>query len=64
MVMRGQVVARLSDEEKCLFKEMVHLSNMLSQVIAMARERGLEEGMLYFETFRERVDILLNRIKL
>jgi hypothetical protein len=64
MSSKGKPIARFTEEEKVLFKEMVSVCNQLSQLITMAREQGLEEAFLFFQPFRSKVDQLLNRIKL
>jgi hypothetical protein len=64
MTFKGQLITRLTEEDKVLFREMVRISNALSQLITVAREQGLEEGLTFFRSFRDGVDNLLNRIKL
>jgi hypothetical protein len=58
----GTVNARLSDEEKELFRKMVMMSNDLHQLWKMARDQGVEQAMAHFEAGRDAVDKLLNTL--
>jgi hypothetical protein len=58
----GTVTARLSEEEKELFRKMVMMSNDLHQLWKMARDRGVEQAMVHFEAGRDAVDKILNTL--
>jgi hypothetical protein len=58
----GTVNARLSEEEKELFRKMVMMSNDLHQLWGMARDQGVEQAMAHFEAGRDAVDKVLNTL--
>ncbi len=58
----GIVKARLSEEEKELFRKMVMMSNDLHQLWKMARDQGMEQAMALFEAGRDAVDKVLNTL--
>jgi hypothetical protein len=60
----GKVNARLSEEDRKLFRELVGMSNDLHQLMRLARDEGLEKAMTGFEAGRNAVDAILNRLKL
>jgi hypothetical protein len=60
----GKVNARLSEEDKELFREAVAMSNDLHQLWKQARDEGLEDALSSFEAGRNVVDALLNKLKL
>ncbi len=64
MTFEGQLIPRLTDEEKVLFREMVNISQNLSELIKIAREQGLPQTLPMFEKYRNAVDALLEKIKL
>jgi hypothetical protein len=60
----GKVIARLNEEDKALFRELVAMSNDLHQLWKLAREEGVEHALSSFEAGRNVVDALLNKLKL
>jgi mobilization protein NikA len=64
MTFEGKLIARLTDEERSLFREMVAISVGLSQIIAIAREKEMTDLLPFFERYRQTVDVLLNKIRL
>lgn len=72
MAMEGKVIARLGEEDRRLYREVVGVSNMLSAFMREGRETGTGEAAAgasgekasSFEAARELVDRLLNTIKL
>jgi Mobilization protein NikA len=64
MVFQGRLIARLTEEEKVLFREMIGVSRDLSRLIKMAEEQGLSGMQILLEPYFESVDKLLNKIKL
>jgi hypothetical protein len=64
MAFRGQLISRLTDEERALFREMLDVSRNLNELIKIAREQGLSRMLPMFEQYRNAVDTLLEKIKL
>ena len=64
MTLKGYVNSRLSEEEKVIFRELVIISNELHELVKMAREKGLPQTLLHFETCRSRLDGLFKKFKL
>jgi hypothetical protein len=56
----GKVIARLNEEDKALFRELVAMSNDLHQLWKMARDQGVEQAMVHFEAGRDAVDKVIN----
>jgi hypothetical protein len=75
--LEGKVIARLGEEDRELFREVVRVSNVLDGLYKLARADGVErvmegvegamEGigraMATFETARNSVDGILNKIR-
>lgn len=64
MVFQGRLIARLTKEEKALFREMINVSQDLSQLIKIAQEQGMSGVLPALAIYRASVDKLLNKIKL
>ena len=62
--LEGKVIARLSEEDRELFREAVAMSNVLHQLWKKARDEGVEHALSSFETGRNVIDALLNKLKL
>jgi hypothetical protein len=60
--MEGKVIARLNEEDKALFRELVAMSNELHQLWKIARDQGVEQAMACFEAGRDAVDKILNTL--
>src|SRR5712664_4114699 len=50
MTFQGQLIARLTEEEKFLFRNMINVAQGLNQMILIAREKGMEELQPVFES--------------
>ena len=64
MVFQGRLIARLTDEEKALFREMIAVSRDLSRLTKMAEEQGMSGAQPLIASYCEAVDKLLNKVKL
>ena len=64
MIFQGRLIARLTEEEKALFREMIDVSRNLSGLIKIAKEHGVTDVLPALASYRESVDKLLNKIKL
>jgi hypothetical protein len=64
MIFRGRLIARLTEEEKTLFREMIGVSRDLNRLIRIAQEQGMSDVLPALAFYRDSVDKLLNKIKL
>ena len=64
MTFHGRLIARLTEEEKALFREMIGVSRDLTHLIKIAQEQGMTDVLPALASYRESVDKLLNKIKL
>lgn len=64
MTFQGRLIARLTDEERGLFREMVTISNGLNELIKIAREKEMSDLLPFFERYRQAADALLKKIRL
>ena len=62
--LEGQVIARLGDGDRELFRKVVDVSNALDGLLRLARTEGVEQAMRSFEAGRDAVDGLINQLKL
>ena len=60
----GKVIARLEDEDRRLFRQVVGVSNVVSALLREAREAGSGDAADAFEAGRAVIEGLLNTIKL
>lgn len=63
MALNGEVIARLSDEERQFVREIIGMSTNINQMTRKAHQEGLLKAMLFFETYRTQLDELLQRLK-
>jgi hypothetical protein len=63
MALQGQVIAKMNDEERQFVRDLVGMSNNINQLAKKAHQEGLLKALLLFETYRDQLDLLLQRIK-
>ena len=63
MALNGQVIARLSNEERQFVRAALGIANNLNQLTIKAHKEGLLKALLLFETYRNQFDELLQRFK-
>ena len=63
MALKGEVIARLSDEERQFVREIVGMSTNINQMTRKAHQEGLLKAMLFFESYRNQLDELLKKLK-
>ena len=61
---KGQVTARLTEEELAFFRATVGLSNELHQLVKLARAEGIMSVLTLFEGYRDRIENALKQMKL
>ena len=59
---KGEVMRRLSDEERQFVRQLIGMSNNLNQLTKNSHREGMLKTMVYFETYRNEIDLLLKRI--
>jgi hypothetical protein len=62
--LEGEVLARLGQEDRELFRAVVGVSNLLDGLYKLARAEGVERATAAFEAARDSVDGILNKLKL
>lgn len=63
MALNGQVVAKMSEEDRQLVRELVGMSNNINQLTKKAHQEGLLKALLFFENYRDRFEELLQRMR-
>jgi hypothetical protein len=63
IALEGQVKARLNEEERHFFRELVSMSNDLHQLTIKAREEKMENVAMYFENYRHKIDDLFKMLR-
>ena len=63
MALKGQVNAKMNEEERQFVRELIRMSNNINQLAKKAHQEGLLKAMLFFETYRNQLDAFLKRIK-
>ena len=59
----GRVKARLTEEEREMARQLVGMANNLNQLIKACHEESLLQAMIYFESYRNRLDEILRKLK-
>ncbi len=63
MALHGEVIARMSEEERQFVREIVGMSNNINQMAKKAHQEGLLKALLFFESYRTQLNELLQRVK-
>ena len=63
MAIQGKVVARFTEEERQIVGQLVQMSVDIHQLAQVAKDQGILKAMLHFESIRNKIDGLLNRIR-
>jgi len=62
ITINGQVMARLTKEEGHFVRQLVGMSGNINQLTKACRQQGLLQAMLYFEHFRDQLDVILKKL--
>ena len=60
---QAKVISRLTTEELHFVRQLAGISNNMNQVAKVFNQKGLFEGMKYFETYRNLVDGILQKLR-
>jgi hypothetical protein len=63
MAINGEVRARFTDEERQFVRQLVGMSNNIDQLVKLGHQEGLLQALLHFESYRNKIDELLNHLK-
>lgn len=63
MAIEGQVMARLTPEERSQIKQLVGMANNLNQLAKTAHQEGVLKAMFYFDKYVKELDGLLYKLK-
>lgn len=62
VAVNGEVLRRLNDEERQFVRQLIGMSNNLNQLTKNSYKEGMLKTMLYLETYRNEIDVLLKKI--
>ena len=62
IAINGEVIRRLNDEERQFVRQLIGMSNNLNQLAKNSYKEGMLKTMLFFETSRNEIDLLLKKI--
>jgi hypothetical protein len=62
MAVEGKVTAKLNEEEKNFFRQLIGMANNLNQLTKKAHQEGMLTAILHFEKHRKQMDQLLNQL--
>lgn len=63
MAIHGEVKARFSEEQWQCVRDLVKMSNDLNRLARTANQEGMLKAIMHFETYRNRIDEILIRLK-
>ena len=63
MALNGKVSAKMNEEERQFVRDLVGMSNNINQLAKKAHQEGLLKALLLFETYRDQLDFLLQKMK-
>jgi len=63
MALQGQIIARLSEEERQFVRQLIGMANNLNQLTKMGHQEGFITSVLMFEKYKNVIDELLEKLK-
>lgn len=63
MALTGQVISKMSEEDRQSVRQFVGVSNNLNQLTKMAHQQGLLTAILLFEKYRNQFDEFLQKMR-
>lgn len=63
MVIHGQVIARLSDEERGYIRQLSGMGNNFNQIVKIAHKEGMPKAMLLFQGYRNQLDEIMKWLR-
>ena len=62
MVIKGEVKARFTAEEREMIGQLIAMSNDLNQLVLINKQEGLLTTLLHFEGYRDKFDQVFNKL--
>jgi hypothetical protein len=62
IAINGEVKLRISEEERQFIRQLIGMSNNLNQLTKNSYKEGMLKTVLYFETYRNALDVLLKKL--
>jgi len=59
----GQVKSRLTEEEREFSRQLIGMANNINQLAKACHQEGHLQAMVYFESYRNRLDDILQKLK-
>jgi hypothetical protein len=63
ITVNGYVKIRLTDEERQFVRQLIGMANNINQIAKTCHDEGLLRAMEYFETYRNQIDEILEKLK-
>ena len=63
ITVNGYVKTRLTDEERQFVRQLIGMANNINQIAKTCHDEGLLRAMEYFETYRNQLDGILEKLK-
>ena len=60
---QAKIIQRLTEEEVQLIRQLAGISANINQLTKLSHQEGFYNTMKYFETYRQKIDVLLNKFK-
>ena len=61
MAIHGKVIARLSEEDRRIFRQLIQLAGEIHQLVVIAEKEGMLKATLQYEGLRTRIDNLIDQ---
>ena len=58
----GDVKPRLTEEERQFLRQLIGMANNINQLTKMSHQEGLLKVMRYFEEYRQKIDLLIQKL--
>ena len=63
MAVNGYVKIRWTEEDVAMLKELVQLSNELHALAGIAEREGVLSAMLFFGKYRDKIDVVIKKLR-
>ena len=63
ITVNGYVKIRLTDEERQYVRQLIGMANNINQIAKTCHDEGLLRAMEYFETYRNQLDEILEKLR-
>ena len=63
MALNGKTIARMNEEERQFFSQLIGISNNLNQLTKKGHQEGLFTAVMLFEKYRNMIDEILEKLR-